>query len=146
STLHGVNGFVTIENAALVNGIATHSLELEDTFEESSLHPTIVLFPQSWPQGLHIPTWRWSMPPGRSPTQQRRLCLLDQIGRGSDAQNGTGCNPTPSLYTYAPLLLTTEPRSLKITWTETSARQNTFQVRRWSLTSTYLRTGEGWLY
>lgn len=33
------------EDAALVNGICAHGLELDDTFEESSLHPAVVVFP-----------------------------------------------------------------------------------------------------
>lgn len=45
ATLHGVGGFVTVDDAALVNGITAHGLELDDTFEESSLHPAVVLFP-----------------------------------------------------------------------------------------------------
>jgi 2-methylcitrate dehydratase PrpD len=45
AALHGVDGFVTVEDAALVNGITAHGLELDDTFEESSLHPAVVLFP-----------------------------------------------------------------------------------------------------
>lgn len=45
AVLHGVAGFVTVEDAALVNGITAHGLELDDTFEESSLHPGVVVFP-----------------------------------------------------------------------------------------------------
>ncbi|WP_066288183.1 MmgE/PrpD family protein [Arthrobacter sp. B6] len=45
AALHGADGFVTLEDAALVNGITAHGLELDDTFEESSLHPAVVLFP-----------------------------------------------------------------------------------------------------
>ncbi|WP_427004528.1 MmgE/PrpD family protein [Pseudarthrobacter sp. H2] len=45
AALHGVDGFVTVEDAALVNGITAHGLELDDTFEESSLHPAVVIFP-----------------------------------------------------------------------------------------------------
>jgi len=33
------------EDAALVNGIAAHGLELDDTFEKASLHPGVVVFP-----------------------------------------------------------------------------------------------------
>ncbi|MET4060326.1 2-methylcitrate dehydratase PrpD [Arthrobacter sp. UYP6] len=33
------------EDAALVNGITAHGLELDDTFEEASLHPGVVVFP-----------------------------------------------------------------------------------------------------
>lgn len=45
AALHGADGFVTVEDAALVNGITAHGLELDDTFEESSLHPAVVIFP-----------------------------------------------------------------------------------------------------
>ncbi|TFD73223.1 MmgE/PrpD family protein [Cryobacterium gelidum] len=50
AALHGVDGagtsgFATVEHAALVNGITAHGLELDDTFEESSLHPAVVIFP-----------------------------------------------------------------------------------------------------
>lgn len=50
AALHGVDGagtsgFATVESAALVNGITAHGLELDDTFEESSLHPGVVIFP-----------------------------------------------------------------------------------------------------
>lgn len=33
-----------VEDAALVNGITAHGLELDDTFEEASLHPGVVIF------------------------------------------------------------------------------------------------------
>ncbi|MBS3179429.1 MULTISPECIES: MmgE/PrpD family protein [unclassified Pseudoclavibacter] len=36
---------LSAEDAALVNGITAHGLELDDTFEEASLHPAVVLFP-----------------------------------------------------------------------------------------------------
>lgn len=45
AALHGVDGFATVQDAALVNGITAHGLELDDTFEESSLHPAVVIFP-----------------------------------------------------------------------------------------------------
>lgn len=45
ASLHGVEGFASIEDAALANGITAHGLELDDTFEESSLHPGAVVFP-----------------------------------------------------------------------------------------------------
>jgi len=50
AALHGVDGagssgFATVEDAALVNGITAHGLELDDTFEEASLHPGVVIFP-----------------------------------------------------------------------------------------------------
>jgi 2-methylcitrate dehydratase PrpD len=45
AALHGVEGFATVQDAALINGITAHGLELDDTFEESSLHPAVVIFP-----------------------------------------------------------------------------------------------------
>lgn len=45
SALHGVPGWATPEAAALVNGTMAHGLELDDTFEEASLHPGVVVFP-----------------------------------------------------------------------------------------------------
>ena len=45
AALHGAAGFATVEEAALVNGVTAHGLELDDTFEESSLHPGVVVFP-----------------------------------------------------------------------------------------------------
>ncbi|MFE7422128.1 MmgE/PrpD family protein [Rhodococcus sp. NPDC057529] len=36
---------LSAEDAALVNGITAHGLELDDTFEEASLHPGVVIFP-----------------------------------------------------------------------------------------------------
>lgn len=45
AALHGSAGFATVEEAALVNGVTAHGLELDDTFEESSLHPGVVVFP-----------------------------------------------------------------------------------------------------
>ncbi|GAB3596445.1 MmgE/PrpD family protein [Corynebacterium faecale] len=41
----GRETFATPEHAALVNGTIAHGLELDDTFEESSLHPAVVVFP-----------------------------------------------------------------------------------------------------
>jgi 2-methylcitrate dehydratase PrpD len=43
--LHGTNSWASPEDAALVNGITAHGLELDDTFEEASLHPGVVIFP-----------------------------------------------------------------------------------------------------
>ena len=45
AALHGGDGFATMEDAALVNGITAHGLDMDDTFEESSLHPAVVIFP-----------------------------------------------------------------------------------------------------
>ena len=49
AVLHGGPGlddeqYMTVEDAALVNGITAHGLEMDDTFEESSLHPGVVIF------------------------------------------------------------------------------------------------------
>lgn len=40
----GVGHRLGTEDAALVNGITAHGLELDDTFEEASLHPGVVVF------------------------------------------------------------------------------------------------------
>lgn len=45
SSLVGEFDWATPENAALVNGTIAHGLELDDTFEEGSLHPAVVIFP-----------------------------------------------------------------------------------------------------
>lgn len=45
STVLGGSFRLSAEDAALVNGITAHGLELDDTFEEASLHPAVVLFP-----------------------------------------------------------------------------------------------------
>lgn len=45
ASLHGTDLWATPEDAALVNGITAHGLELDDTFEESSLHPAVAVFP-----------------------------------------------------------------------------------------------------
>ena len=41
----GTNLWATREDAALVNGTTAHALELDDTHEEASLHPAVVIFP-----------------------------------------------------------------------------------------------------
>lgn len=41
----GTNAWATPEDAALVNGITAHGLELDDTHEEGSLHPAVAVFP-----------------------------------------------------------------------------------------------------
>jgi 2-methylcitrate dehydratase PrpD len=41
----GTNSWATPEDAALVNGVTAHGLELDDTFEEASLHPGVAIFP-----------------------------------------------------------------------------------------------------
>lgn len=41
----GRPSFASAESAALVNGTIAHGLELDDTFEEGSIHPAVVIFP-----------------------------------------------------------------------------------------------------
>jgi len=43
--LHGTGTYASVQDAALVNGVTSHGLELDDTFEEASLHPAVVVFP-----------------------------------------------------------------------------------------------------
>lgn len=45
ASVHGTSLWAGVEDAALVNGVTAHGLELDDTFEESSLHPAVVVFP-----------------------------------------------------------------------------------------------------
>ncbi|GAA3130187.1 hypothetical protein GCM10020255_003710 [Rhodococcus baikonurensis] len=45
ASIHGTTLWATLDDAALVNGVTAHGLELDDTFEESSLHPAVVVFP-----------------------------------------------------------------------------------------------------
>lgn len=45
AALLGTDSWAPPEDAALVNGITAHGLELDDTFEEASLHPAVVIFP-----------------------------------------------------------------------------------------------------
>lgn len=45
SALHGWPAWAVPEDAALINGTVAHGLELDDTFEEASLHPAVVIFP-----------------------------------------------------------------------------------------------------
>jgi 2-methylcitrate dehydratase PrpD len=45
SLVHGTGQYAAPEDAALVNGVSSHGLELDDTFEEASLHPGVVIFP-----------------------------------------------------------------------------------------------------
>lgn len=45
ATVLGASYRLPAEDAALVNGITAHGLELDDTFEEASLHPAVVVFP-----------------------------------------------------------------------------------------------------
>lgn len=45
SLVHGAGVYASVEDAALLNGVTAHGLELDDTFEEASLHPAVVVFP-----------------------------------------------------------------------------------------------------
>jgi 2-methylcitrate dehydratase PrpD len=45
ATVLGAPYRLSAEDAALVGGITAHGLELDDTFEEASLHPAVVVFP-----------------------------------------------------------------------------------------------------
>lgn len=45
SAILGTDRWATIEDAALVNGITAHGLELDDTHEAGSMHPGVVIFP-----------------------------------------------------------------------------------------------------
>lgn len=45
AAIHGIEGWAAPEDAALVNGITAHGLELDDTHEQGSLHPAVVVFP-----------------------------------------------------------------------------------------------------
>lgn len=45
SLVHGTEQYATAQDAALLNGVTSHGLELDDTFEEASLHPAVVVFP-----------------------------------------------------------------------------------------------------
>lgn len=43
--IEGTDTYTRAEDAALVNGVAAHGLELDDTHEEASLHPGVVIWP-----------------------------------------------------------------------------------------------------
>ena len=43
--LHGVDACAGVEDAALVNGITAHGLELDDTHEAASMHPGVAILP-----------------------------------------------------------------------------------------------------
>lgn len=45
AAIHGVQAWAAPEDAALVNGITAHGLELDDTHEAASLHPAVAIFP-----------------------------------------------------------------------------------------------------
>ena len=45
AAIHGTGQWASVQDAALVNGITAHGLELDDTHEEASLHPGVVIFP-----------------------------------------------------------------------------------------------------
>ncbi|MDE8670709.1 MmgE/PrpD family protein [Pseudarthrobacter sp. H3Y2-7] len=43
--VQGTGAYASVQDAALLNGVTSHGLELDDTFEEASLHPAVVIFP-----------------------------------------------------------------------------------------------------
>jgi 2-methylcitrate dehydratase PrpD len=45
SVVEGSGGFARAEDAALLNGIAAHGIELDDTYEPGSLHPGVAVWP-----------------------------------------------------------------------------------------------------
>ncbi|WP_449278378.1 MmgE/PrpD family protein [Leucobacter sp. GX24907] len=45
SRIHGLDQWGILEEAALVNGITAHGPELDDTHEQASLHPAVVVMP-----------------------------------------------------------------------------------------------------
>lgn len=59
SRIIGTNDFARPDDAALINGIAGHGLELDDTYEPASLHPGVVVFSAVLAESaeLHLP---WS--------------------------------------------------------------------------------------
>lgn len=58
----GHDAWASPVDAALVNGISAHSLELDDTFEPASLHPAVVVFPAilALSEGRSIPWSRFA--------------------------------------------------------------------------------------
>jgi 2-methylcitrate dehydratase PrpD len=45
SRIFGCDSWATIDDAALVNGITSHGLELDDTHEQGSMHPGVAILP-----------------------------------------------------------------------------------------------------
>lgn len=43
--IHGLALWAAPDDAALINGITAHGLELDDTHEQASMHPAVVIFP-----------------------------------------------------------------------------------------------------
>lgn len=43
--IHGLDAWARLEDAALVNGITAHGLELDDTHEAASMHPGVAILP-----------------------------------------------------------------------------------------------------
>lgn len=74
--IEGVDAAVSAEAAALVNGIASHGLELDDTHEPSSSHPGVVV----WPAVL-------ALADGEGATLQE---LLDAASAGYDVMTAAG--------------------------------------------------------
>ncbi|WP_022884404.1 MmgE/PrpD family protein [Glaciibacter superstes] len=48
SAIAGTGRWASIEDAALVNGITSHGLELDDTHEAGSMHPGVAIFPAAF--------------------------------------------------------------------------------------------------
>ena len=46
--IFGLDSWATVEDAALVNGITAHGLELDDTHEQGSMHPGVAIFPAAF--------------------------------------------------------------------------------------------------
>jgi 2-methylcitrate dehydratase PrpD len=44
----GLDAWASVEDAALVNGITAHGLELDDTHEQGSMHPGVAIFPAAF--------------------------------------------------------------------------------------------------
>lgn len=56
SRIHGLDLWASMEDAALVNGITAHGLELDDTHEEGSLHPAVAIMPAvfAYADAVHV--------------------------------------------------------------------------------------------
>lgn len=46
--IFGLDSWASVEDAALVNGITAHGLELDDTHEQGSMHPGVAIFPAAF--------------------------------------------------------------------------------------------------
>ena len=52
----GLDAWASVEDAALVNGITAHGLELDDTHEQGSMHPGVAIFPAAFAYADAHPT------------------------------------------------------------------------------------------